>query len=359
MTIAYFIASPTWRGGEQYIYNLARHMKERYEVNPFFLFPSHSDAKMIERFAEIGPCHIFAYANKLWRFLPYSGRRLARILDQYSTDIVHINSRQTYFVAAFAKHFVRHPFRLIATQHLVRQAKTGIFWEWAYRQIDILSCVSDCVCRTYLKALGNRTTFSRVQIVHNSAPIYKEDIRCPKPTPCTHILYHGRICREKGIVPLFKALSLIADLPFRITFAGNIDKRDKKLWKQLLASSSIKDNIEYIGFCTDMSDLLNTCHIGISPSIVREAGPLSIIEHMAYGLAVVTSNNGAQPEIIQNEVNGILCPSNDPQAIATALRRLLTDFELTNRIGKQSQKDFFAQHTYDTFIKDMYQLYTQ
>ena len=80
---------------------------------------------------------------------------------------------------------------------------------------------------------------------------------------------------------------------------------------------------------------------------------------MAYGLAVVTSNNGAQPEIIQNEVNGILCPSNDPQTIATALRRLLTDFELTNRIGKQAQKDFFAQHSYDTFIKDMYQLYTQ
>lgn len=359
MTIAYFIASPTWGGGEQYIYDLARHMKERYEVYPFFLFPNHSDAKMIARFAEIGPCHIFTYANKLWRFLPYSGRKLARILDQYSTDIVHINSRQTYFVAAFAKYFVQHPFRLIATQHLVRQAKTGIFWEWAYSQIDILLCVSDCVRRTYIQAFGNRVVFPNVLTMYNSVPIYKEEVCNYKPTPFTHILYHGRICKEKGIEPLFKAMSLIADLPFRITFAGNVDKRDKELWEHLLSSSKVKDKIEYIGFCTDMCNLLNTCHIGISPSIVREAGPLSVIEHMAYGLAVVTSNNGAQPDIIQNEVNGILCPSNDPQAIATALRRLLTDFELTNRIGKQAQKDFFERHSYDKFIKDMYQLYAQ
>ena len=359
MTIAYFIASPTWGGGEQYIYDLARHMKERYEVYPFFLLPNHSDTKMIARFAEIGPCHIFAYANKLRRFLPYSGRRLARILDQYSTDIVHINSRQTYFVAAFAKYFVRHPFRLIATQHLVRQAKKGIFWEWAYSQIDILLCVSDCVRRTYIQAFGNRVVFPNVLTIYNSVPIYKEEACNSKPTPFTHILYHGRICKEKGIEPLFKAISLIADLPFRITFAGNVDKRDKEFWEYLLSSSKVKDKIEYIGFSTDMRDLLNTCHIGISPSIVREAGPLSVIEYMAYGLAIVTSNNGAQPEIIQNEVNGILCPSNDPQAIATALRRLLTDFELTNRIGKQAQKDFFEQHSYDTFIKDMYQLYTQ
>ena len=357
MTIAYFIASPTWGGGEQYIYNLARHMKERYKVNPFFLFPCHSDAKMIARFAEIGPCHIFAYANKLWRFLPYSGRNLARILDQYSTDIVHINSRQTYFVAAFAKHFVRHPFRLIATQHLVRQAKTGIFWEWAYSKIDILLCVSDCVRRTYLQAFGNRVVFPHVQTIYNSVPIYKEEINNLKPTPFTHILYHGRICREKGIEPLFKALSLIADLPFRITFAGNIDKRDKDLWEHLLSSSKVKDKIEYIGFCTDLRELLNTCHIGISPSIVQEAGPLSIIEDMAYGLAVITSDNGVQPEIIQNGINGILCPSNNPKIIADALRRLLTNPELTERIGKQAQKDFFKQHSYDKFIKEMYQLY--
>ena len=358
MTIAYFIASPTWGGGEQYIYNLARHMKERYKVNPFFLFPCHSDAKMIARFAEIGPCHIFAYANKLWRFLPYSGRKLARILDQYSTDIVHINSRQTYFVAAFAKHFVRHPFRLIATQHLVRQAKTGIFWEWAYRQIDMLLCVSDCVRRTYLKAFGDKVVFPRVQTIYNSVPIHKEDVCIPKPTPYTHILYHGRICREKGIVPLFKALELIKDLPFRITFAGNIQKRDKDLWEQLLSSSTVKDKIEYIGFCTNMHKLLSKCHIGLSPSIVREAGPLSIVENMAYGVAVVTSDNGVQPEIINHGINGLLCPSNDTEKIATTLRQLLTDPELTNRIGKQAQKDYFEHYSYDNFIKEMNQVYT-
>ena len=79
---------------------------------------------------------------------------------------------------------------------------------------------------------------------------------------------------------------------------------------------------------------------------------------MAYGLAVITSDNGVQPEIIQNGINGILCPSNNPEIIADALRRLLTNPKITKQIGEEAQKDFFKQHSYDNFIKNMYQIYT-
>ena len=43
--------------------------------------------------------------------------------------------------------------------------------------------------------------------------------------------------------------------------------------------------------------------------------------------------------------------------IADALTQLLTNPELTERIGKQAQNDFFKQHSYDKFITEMYQLY--
>lgn len=359
MTITYIIASPTWGGGEQYVFDLARHMKQQFGVQTCFLFPPHSDEKMIARFETIGQCSIFRYATKLKRFLPSSGYQLAKQLDAWQTDILHINSRQTYFSAVWAKRFAHHPFRVVATQHLVRRAKKSLLWNWAYRHIDVLNCVSYCVKETYLQSLDPKNSFPKVFVVHNSVPIKKEDVSSPKPNGIPHILYQGRICREKGIEPLFGALSMIADLNFKMTFCGNIEPRFQSKWDTLLASSPAKDKINYIGFNSNMHQLLNQCHIGISPSIVREAGPLAMIENMAAGLAVITSDNGAQPEIIRNEENGILCPPNNPQDLANALRTLIKDVDLVNRLGKKAQKDFFEYYSYDRFIQEMYNIYLQ
>ena len=359
MRIVYIIASPTWGGGEQYVFDLTRHMQAGHGVQPFFLFPPHSSEAMIARFEQIGECRIFPYASKLWRFMPLAGKRLAQLMDEWQADILHINSRQTYFTAVTAKRYTRRPFRLIATQHLVRAAKNSPLWRWIYRRIDTLECVSECVHRVYLAPFDGEKVFPDVRVIYNSVPVSQEEAVQPKPDTLPTLLFHGRICREKGIEPLFEALAMMADLPFRMIFAGNIGKKDQDLWDRLMAKTPMKDKIEYIGFTPDMHSLLSRCHIGVSPSIVREAGPLAMIEHMAYGLAVVTSNNGSQPELIHDGENGLLCPSNDVQALAAALRRVLTDNELRNRLGKQAQHDFFEHHTYDQFVQEMFNIYSE
>ena len=359
MTILYIIASPTWGGGEQYIYNLAQHLQAQHGIKPYFLFPPHSSKEMVERFEQVGECQIFPDASKLWRFIPLAGKKLAQLIDKWQIDIVQINNRMTYFAAAYAKRYAHHSFRLIAVQHLVRKAKKSFFWKWAYRQMDVLICVSKCVRKTYLAPFDGEKVFPDVRVIYNSVPVSQEETVQPKPHTLPTLLFHGRICREKGIEPLFEALAQIADLPFRMIFAGNIGKKDQDLWDRLMAKTPVKDKIEYIGFQSDMHQLLSKCHIGISPSIVREAGSLAVIEHIAYGLAVVTSNNGSQPELIRDGENGLLCPPDNPQALANALRRLLTDRALCRKLGTQAQHDFFAYHTYDRFIEEMFDLYRE
>lgn len=358
MTIAYYIASPTWGGGEQYVFDLARHMKDIYKVHPFFLFPANSDPAMIARFSEIGEAAIFPFAGKIWRFTPYAGRQLAKILDAHNADILHINSRQTYFIAAWAKQHAYHRFRLIATQHLARPAKSGPFWEWIYRHIDVLVCVSRLVRDQYLKPLEWKAAFPNVQVVYNSVPFHcEEDGIAKSDFSIPQILFHGRICREKGIVPLFMALEKIADLPFRITFAGHIEKKDQHIWKELMEKSSVRDKIEYIGFCNDIHSMAQKFQIGVSPSIIPEAGSLSLLDDMAMGLAIITSSSGSQPEIIRHEKNGLLCPPDDPDALASALRRLLTDKTLTQRLGQQALDDFCTQFRYEKFLQEICDIY--
>ncbi|MCQ2310429.1 MAG: glycosyltransferase family 4 protein [Paludibacteraceae bacterium] len=358
MTIAYYIASPTWGGGEQYVYDLSRHMKEHYGVTPIFIFPKHSSPAMVERFQEIGECPAYKSTGGLWRFLPFSGRRLAQVLDQYNVDVLHINSRQSYFISAWAKHFAHHPVRIIAVQHLVREAKNSLYWRWTYKKIDTLIFPSDCVKRAYLHTFGGHIPFAHTVTIHNSVPISSHEGIAQQVVEPKTIFYHGRICQEKGVFPLISYLEKLQDLDFRVVFAGGIDTQDKHHWEHILRTSPIRDRITYLGFRTDIAALIPHYQIGVIPTIVPEAGgPLALLENMALGLPTISSDNGSQPEFIQHEKNGLLCPPNDETRWIQAIRQLLTQPQQATQIAQQAQDDFFNHFGYEQFIKQMHTVY--
>lgn len=357
MTIAYYIASPTWGGGEQYVYNLARTLKTDYNITPVFIFPADSDSSMVNRFCEVGECPTFHFASKFWRFSRYAGKQLAKLLDQYQVDILHLNSRQSYFLGAWAKRNTKKPIRLIVAQHLVRQAKNTYWWRWAYRQIDTLICTSECVQREYLCELP-LTVFKNVVMVHNSVPMMKKEMPTYTATTPATIFYHGRICREKGVFELIKSLESLQDLSFRLVLAGSVDKRDEKAWNMALKSSPIRERITCLGFRTDINQLIPQFTIGVIPTIVPEAGgPLALLENMALGLPTITSNNGSQPEFIRDRQNGRLCPPGDIVAWSDAIRELLTNLDNASQLAEEAQKDFFLDFNYEQFINKMIQIY--
>lgn len=360
MTIAYYIASPTWGGGEQYVFDLARSMRRTYGVNLVFIFPPDSDKNMQERFGEWGVCTLFRYGGKGSRFSLWAAWRLAQLLEKYQVDILHLNSRRSYFQAVMAKRFCARPFRLIAAQHLVRRAKNTPLWRWMYRGIDTLICTSHCVHRAYLSPWRENVPFRDIRIIHNSVPFERAiaSKRSDKGVPT--IFYHGRVCTEKGVFPMIKALEQLQDVPFRCVIAGTVAPEDLDHWNDILSHSPVRDRIECLGFRTDIAELTAKYDIGIIPTIAPEAGgPLALLENMACAMPTVTSDNGSQVEFIRHGENGLLCPPGDVDALAAALRMLLTDRPLAQRMGLQAQKDFFAFHAYDKFLDKMYKLYSE
>ena len=161
-------------------------------------------------------------------------------------------------------------------------------------------------------------------------------------------------------MPPQQALEQLQDLPFRCVIAGTVAPEDRDRWNDILANSPIRSRIECLGFRTDIAALTAKYHIGIIPTIAPEAGgPLALLENMACAMPTVTSNNGSQVEFIRDGENGLLCPPGDVQALAAALRLLLTDSTLADKIGRQAQKDFFALHAYDKFLTKMHDLYAE
>jgi glycosyltransferase involved in cell wall biosynthesis len=62
-----------------------------------------------------------------------------------------------------------------------------------------------------------------------------------------------------------------------------------------------------------------------------------VIEGMAAGVPMIATSVGGVPEIIEDEVSGLLVPPRDPQALAAAIERLASDPELRWRLGSAAR----------------------
>jgi glycosyltransferase involved in cell wall biosynthesis len=66
--------------------------------------------------------------------------------------------------------------------------------------------------------------------------------------------------------------------------------------------------------------------------------PISVLEAMACGLCVVSTNVGGIPYLLEHEHDALLVPPDDPAAVATAVRRLLTEPDLAEQLSRNARQ---------------------
>lgn len=155
------------------------------------------------------------------------------------------------------------------------------------------------------------------------------------------IVYVGTIIEKKGIRQLLEAMPKVLDAfpRARLIAYGNdsLDPVTGQSFTALLRSRippAYADRITLAGPVPRerLPELLAKASICIYPSHM-EALPIAWVEGLAMGKAVIGSQTGPGPEVIEDEVSGILCNPHDPNSIAAALLRLLPDPALRARLG--------------------------
>lgn len=88
---------------------------------------------------------------------------------------------------------------------------------------------------------------------------------------------------------------------------------------------------------SEVPDRLNMGDIFLNTTNVDNT-PISVLEAMACGLCVVSTNVGGMPYLIDHEQDGLLVPPCDPPAMAAAVRRILTEPGLAGRLSEKARK---------------------
>jgi len=97
----------------------------------------------------------------------------------------------------------------------------------------------------------------------------------------------------------------------------------------------------------DKSAFLRSCSVVSVPTKRGEAFGLFVLEALASGTPVVLPDHGAFGELVADTGGGLLCPPNDPAALAETLRRVLLDRHLAERLGRAGRQAVLEKYTTD------------
>ena len=115
-------------------------------------------------------------------------------------------------------------------------------------------------------------------------------------------------------------------------------------------------NLSYLGFVDDVAALWGRAHIAVLPSY-REGLPLSLLEAAACGRPLIATDVPGCRAIARHNLNALLVPLGDVEALAQAIERLAADADLRRRFGQKSRKLVEQEFSSERIGRDVVALY--
>jgi glycosyltransferase involved in cell wall biosynthesis len=153
----------------------------------------------------------------------------------------------------------------------------------------------------------------------------------------------------KGHRVLLEAARTLGNV--EVEFAGGHFPGDEDYVAELRARASqpdLKGRVRFLGHM-DAEAALSRWDAAISASVSPEAGPLSVLEAMSYGVPVIGSDHGGTSEFLR-EGAGVLVPSGDPASLAIAIKRVLSDHDLRREISDRARRRAADDHNIDVTL---------
>jgi len=235
--------------------------------------------------------------------------------------------------------------------------------EIAYRLMagvpDAVFAVSDLVRQHCIEVDGIDS--ARVQTIYNGLDLgdwswARESARAPGEIVVTTV---GNIRRVKGHDIFIKAAALVARRFPEVSFSIAGDVLEEHYFAELQAlvrDLNLVDRFHFSGGVADLRQYLCAADIFVLPSR-SEGFSNAIIEAMAASLPVVATNVGGNAEAVIDGVNGFIVRSEDTEALAEAIERLLSNPQLAKDMGAAGKALAAEKFTTDAMMNKITNVY--
>jgi len=290
--------------------------------------------------------------------------KLARIIDRHDIDILHMHWGKDLALASLAKRLSKRKPKLVYTrQMMITRHKNDAYHRFLYSQVDLIITITkqlESLCRKFIPCehMSIRTLYYGVKSADRIADDDRRSVRAEKGFDDDDFVagLFGRLEDGKGQHLLIKALALFK--LSRARFAGQNIKalivghemtpgyRDELI--ELAQRLGVMDSIVFNDFVTDPQRLMQICDC-ICLTTYEETFGLVLPEAMRAGVAVIGSNAGGVPEIIDHQQTGLLFDSKDDESLYQQLLYYYEDparrEEIAQR-GKQKADEIFDEATH-------------
>ncbi len=226
----------------------------------------------------------------------------------------------------------------------------------------------DSVRRLLQEIWGGGIPFRKLPYSSESAFLhehFRDDGRVPdvigslRPPNAPLIVAVSRHDPRKGLDVLLHALAELraAEVPFRACLVSGGLLLDAH--RRLAARLDLESTTAIVGVVPDPLLYLRHADVFALPSLQEASGSLALIEALQAGVAVVTSNIDGIPEDVVDGESALLVRPGDPGTLATALKSLLTDPGLRERLAEGGRATFESRFSADVFTSALRQTYAE
>jgi sugar transferase (PEP-CTERM/EpsH1 system associated) len=164
----------------------------------------------------------------------------------------------------------------------------------------------------------------KVKLIYNGIDLQRFKPVLRKSGDTFNVVTVGRMVAVKDQLTLIKAVEeMLVQRPrlrgnLKLTIVGDGDLMPSL--QAYIGEHELQDCVRMMGACNDVPSVLNSVDVFVLPSL-SEGIALTILEAMASGLPVIATRVGGNPELVEDEINGMLVPSQSPGSLAAGILR--------------------------------------
>jgi len=312
----------------------------------------------------------FSFLNIPFRSVvdPFSVSTLRRHLRRHGTGIIHVHKGRAHALGLVAATGLgRHP-RLVVNRGVTFPLDVFNRWKYRHPRVGAIVCVADAVREIVIRSGGLES--ERVHTIYGGTDCGSfdpgrddgESVRVELGFGPEDLVIGQVSVRDwKGWSDLITAFASIAPrIPAARLFLVGCEPGSERLKVEEAAlGAGLADRVAPLPFRSDMPNVLAACDVVVDASRAGTGITGTIREAMAMGRAVVATDCGGNRELVIDCEVGLMVPSRDPVALASALTRLLDDSDLRERLGAAARRRVAEHFSTEKRIDKLETLYRQ